>query len=101
MSAITTVCGHRGPLVIEHAGPGLAGIHHRLDGKHHAFAQPGAVPAGSEVRHLRFFMQPGSNTVSHKLTHYAEARSLNKFLYSRPDITHRVTDPSRLDGAIE
>src|ERR1700682_4194660 len=101
MSAVTAVCGHRRPLVIEDAGSRLAGIHHWLDGQHHTFAQPGAVTAGSEVRHLRFFVQPRTNAMSDKLPDDTETGGFDKFLDSRPNIANRVTDASRLDGAIE
>src|SRR2546429_673522 len=101
MRAVAAISGHCRPLIIEHARSGLAGVHHRLDGQHHAIAQPRSVATSSKVRNLRFLVQLGSNAMSHKLTHYAETIGLNKFLYRGPNVPDGIADSRRLNAAIE
>ena len=101
MRAVAAISGHCRPLIIEHTRSGLAGVHHRLDGQHHAIAQPRSVAASSKVRNLRLFVQLGSNAVSHKLTHYAETIGLNKFLHRCADIADGIPNSGCLNAAIE
>src|SRR5712692_7163872 len=101
MSAVAAVGGYGGPLVFEHAGSRLAGIHHRLYCQHHAFTQTRAMSAGSEVWNLRLFMQPGSNAVTHELTHHTEAVGFNKLLHRGPHISDSIADASRLDAPVQ
>src|SRR5437588_11739188 len=101
MRAVAAISGHCRPLIIEHTRSGLAGVHHRLDGQHHAIAQPRSVATSSKVRNLRFLVQLGSNAMSHKLTHYAETIGLNKFLYRGPNVPDGIADSLRLNAAIE
>src|SRR5712692_2456113 len=49
MRAVAAISGDGGPLVIEHAGSWLAGIHHRLNRQHHTFTQAGTLSTRSEV----------------------------------------------------
>src|SRR5439155_18605207 len=41
------------------------------------------------------------NTVSHKLTHYAETIGLNKFLHRRADVSDGIANSRCLNAAIE
>src|SRR5713101_6248411 len=97
VSAVAAVGGRSGPLVVEHAGSRLAGIHHRLDRQHHAFAQPRTMSAQSEVWHLRFLMQPGPDAVSHELAYDAETVGFNKLLHRGAHISHGISDAGRFD----
>src|SRR5580658_9197727 len=101
MGAAASVGGDRGPLVVQHAGAGLAKIYHRLNRENHAFAQTGTLAAGSEVRDLRFFVQLGPDTVSHELANDTEAVGFYKFLHGRTDIADRVADSCLLDALVQ
>src|ERR1700720_4592515 len=101
MRAAASVGGYRGPLVIQHAGAGLAKVHHRFEPENHAFPQPGAVSAGAEVRDLGLLVQLGPNAVSYELAHYAEAVGFHKFLDRRTYVANRVANPHLLDTFIQ
>src|SRR5207245_4753912 len=101
MSTVAAVGGYGGPLVVEHAGSRLPGIHHRLNRQHHALAQPGAMSADPEIGHLRFLMHAGTNAVSHELSHYAEAVGFDKVLHRSAHIPHGIADASRLDTPVQ
>src|ERR1700685_1979017 len=100
MRAAAAVGGDRRPLVVQHAGPGLAEIYHRFNCENHAFTQPGAMSAGSEVRHLRLFVKLGSNTVPDELAHHAEAIGFDKFLHRRANVSDCIADPHLLDAFV-
>src|SRR5215831_19749369 len=101
MRAVAAVGGNCSPFIVQDTGSRLARIHHRLDGNHHALTQTSTVSADSEIRDLWLFVQPGTNAVSDKLPHHAEAVGLHVFLYRRPDIANRVTDPGSLNSPVE
>src|SRR5689334_3787285 len=101
MRAVAAISSYCRPLIIEHARSRLSGVHHRLYSQHHSVAQPRSVAANSKVRNLRFFVQLGSNTVSHKLTHYAETICFNEFLHRRADIADGIANSRCLNAAIE
>src|ERR1051326_970928 len=90
-----------GPAVFQNSCLGLAGVHHRFDGDDHAFAQPGAVPAGTEVRDLRVLVEPRPDTVSDEFADHAEAVGFHQFLHRRSDIAHSVADARRFDAAVQ
>ncbi len=94
MRAEAAVCGHRRPLISQDARLRLAVIHHRLNCENHSLAQPGAVAAIPEVRHLRFFMQPSTNAVPYKLADDAETRRLDVLLDGGSNISNRVAVPA-------
>src|ERR1039458_406907 len=97
MRAETAVGGYCGPLVAQHSRLRLAVIHHRLNRDDHSLAQPGAVPARSEVRNLRLFVQPGPNPMPNELAHYAESRGFHMLLHRSAHIADRIPDPRLLD----
>ena len=101
MRAAASVGGYCRPLVVQYAGAGLAKIYHRFNCENHAFPQPGALPAGSEVGHLRLFVEPGSDAVSHELAHHTETVSLYKFLDRCAHIADRIADPRLLDALVQ
>src|SRR5437763_10414480 len=100
MRAVAAISGHCRPLIIEHTRSGLAGVHHGLDGQHHAVAQPRSVAASSKVRNLRLLVQLGSNAMSYKLTHYAEAVRFNQFLHRRAYVPDGISNSCCLNAAI-
>ena len=97
MGAQTPIDGYGGPLIVEQLGIRLADIDHRLNRQHHAFSEPRTVSACSIIGNLRFLVQPGSDSVSHKLAHYAEAVRFHHLLHSRPNISNRAADAGGLD----
>src|SRR5580693_319146 len=101
MCTTASIGGYCCPLVIQYASAGLAKIYHRFDRENHAFAQPGALPAGSEVRDLRLFVELGSDAVSHKLAHHTKTVRFYKFLHRCAYIADRVADPRLLDALIQ
>ena len=61
----------------------------------------GAVPTGTEVRNLRFFVQLGADAVPHELTHHAEAVGFHIFLHGRAHIAHGISHPRLLDALVQ
>jgi len=100
MCAAASVGGYGCPLVIQHASAGLAKIYHRFNCENHPFPQASALTAGSEVRNLRLFVEPGSDTVSHELAYHAETVGFDKFLHCRAYIADRISDPHLLDALV-
>src|SRR5712671_5994296 len=71
--AVAAVGRYGGPLVVEHPGPRTSRVHHGLDRQHHTLSQARSVTARTVVRHLRLFVQAGSDAVSYKFPDHAEA----------------------------
>src|SRR5437588_7004770 len=99
MRTETAVDRHCSPLISEHSRFRLAVIHHGLDSEYHALSQLRAMSPGSEIRHLRLFVQPRANTVANKFSNHAEAVRFHVLLNSRSNIAHPGAEPHLLDHA--
>src|SRR6266849_3333402 len=101
MRTETAVDRHGRPLISEHSRFRLAVVHHGLDSEYHALSQLRAMTPGSEVRHLRLFVQPRADTVANKLSNYAEAVGLDMLLNRGSNVAHRVADAHLLNSAVK
>src|SRR5947209_10925893 len=101
VGAEAAVNGYSSPLIVEQPRVRPPYVYHRLDRDHHAFAQPWTVSARSVIGNLRFFVQPGSNAVSHEFADNAEAVGFHHLLNRRADIPNRAADAGCLDRPVK
>ena len=59
------------------------------------------MPARSEIRDLRLFVQLGPDAMSYKLPHHTEAVGFHKFLNRRAHVADRIADPHLLDAFVQ
>src|SRR5579864_3800747 len=99
---IRAVFRDRRPLVPEHLYFRFAGIHHRLDGEHHAFLQPRILVLPIHViGHLRLLVQLCADPVPHVLPHDAESVRSHVLLHGAANIEKPVPCPHLLDRQLE
>ena len=89
MSTHASILGNRRPAVAQHLNIRLAGIHHGLNGNHHAHLQLHAAAPLAKVRHLGIFVHVNPNAVTHKVPHHGKAFRLNHILHRRAHIAER------------
>src|SRR5271165_1604020 len=99
--AQTSILRDRCPAVAQHLNVRLAGVHHRLDRDHHAFAQLLALPAPAIVRNLRILVQACTNSVTHKFADHTEPFRFHYFLYRGSHIAQRRSGLDFPDAALE
>src|ERR1700752_4734231 len=88
------VARDRRPTVFLELDLRAADVHHRLDGEHHALAQPNAAIGLSEVGHLRILMQALADAVSDEIADDGVVTTLRVRLDPRRD---PAKPPARLD----
>src|SRR5579863_41445 len=98
---VAAVCRYCGPLIVEYLHGRPAGVHHRLDGKHHALLQPRALPRRPVVWKLRILVHPRSNAVAHEFPNHRIAVLFDPFLHRCGDISEPVAGPNLLDRVLE
>ncbi len=101
VSAHASILGHSRPAVAENFHVRASGVHHRLDGDHHAHFQLHAPSPLSEIRYLRVFVHVDSNPMAHKIAYYRESLGFNNVLHSRTDVAQRCTRFDRRNAGME
>src|SRR5689334_12047042 len=101
MRAWTTIFRDGGPLVFQNSYTWSACVHHRLNRKHHTFAQLGTVPTNTVVRHLGIFVQLGPDAMSDELANHAKPVRLDDLLDRSPDIADRIAEAHRFDASLQ
>ena len=97
----TAIRRNRRPLIVQNLRFRAPGIHHRLDRQNHAFPQSRVRTTRAKIRHLRLFVQFGSNAVAYELAHHAETVGLDVFLHCRANIADAVADLHLLNRFVE
>ena len=101
MSAQASIHSDGCPLVVEQARVRPAHIHHGLNREHQTFAETRSVSTRSVIRNLRFFVQPGSDSMSDELADYAEAIGFDHLLHACADVAYRAPNARRLNRTLQ
>src|ERR1051326_5296200 len=101
VSAVASIHGHRGPLIVENPRFWAAGIYHRLNRQNHSFFQRRSETLGPEIWNLRLFVKARPDSVPYKLANHAEAVRLNVLLNCCAYVANRVANLCLLDAFVQ
>src|SRR3990167_9090157 len=84
------IAGDGGPVIGQNFGFGAAKVHHRLDGKEHAFFQHRARTGAAIVQNIRWRMEHAPQAVAAEIAHHRHAVRLDKGLDRKADVSKGI-----------
>ena len=98
MGGKASVPRHGGPLIVQDFHPGLAHVHHGLDGDDHAGHQPHAPSGGAVIGNAGVLVELRTYSVADEISYHRVTASFDIRLHRVADIANAVARDSLLNA---